>query len=235
MADRLKNLYDSGEARSIGRTSALAIQRLNQGISPYDSGINNINNCGSLALARLLPYSLFSALVPLNYKLDRKQTKDILSITHSHKKVLSMGELINYFTQGMVHGNSAKGVAYEIINENYFLNKKIRDKIKRSLDLAEIKDKDSSEFVKEIGDSGFVEDVVYSSFYSIFRGPTFRDSVLNSANARGDSDTRASITGALYGLQTGYSRLPIDGIDNLEDSQEIIKKASELYRLSKYY
>tara|TARA_Y100000310_G_scaffold340737_1_gene437551 strand:- start:936 stop:1904 length:969 start_codon:yes stop_codon:yes gene_type:complete len=227
-ATKLKRWYNSGEARSLGYTTKKAIERLNQGISPEISGINNINACGSLALSRLIPYSLFSALSPYENKIKRKETRDILGTTHSHRIVLNMGELINYYIQEMVHGKSAEATTYQIVDENDFLNKKIRGKLNNIL---ESKNMDSLEAIKSMGNSGFVEDIVYSSLCAVLHGPNFRESLLNSVNSLGDSDSRAAITGSLYGLQVGYSRLPEDWKNKVEDSLLLNKKARKLYSL----
>lgn len=226
---RLRRWYASGNARSLGYTTEQAIKRLNSGISPTDSGLDSPNSCGSLAIARLIPYSLLSALLPHERKITRNNTRKILGITHAHPLVLNMGELINYYIQEMIHGKNVEAVTYQIVTENIFLNKKARKKLEKILECV---DKDPLEIIKKIGNSGFVEEVVYSSLHSVTHGPSFKESLLNSVNGFGDSDSRGAITGALYGLQVGCSMLPKDWKDKVEDGKLLKDKAEKLYFLA---
>ena len=227
-AERLKKWYNSGNARSIGYTTRRAIIRLKKGIPPESSGIEHINSCGSLALSRLIPYSLFSALYYHPQKIDRPKIRSILKITHGHPIVLDMGELINYYIQEMVHGKNAEATTYQIISEDKFLNRRIRRKLEFILNN---KDDSLQVMFRKIGNSGFVEEIVYSSLYSVLHGLDFRSSLLNSVNALGDSDSRGAITGALYGMQVGYSLLPKQWKEKIENSNLLVEKSQNLCKL----
>lgn len=227
-AEKLVQWYISGEARSIGNTTRKAILKLKKGIPPETSGIKHINSCGSLALSRLLPHSLFSALCYPPQKIDRPKIRSILRITHAHPIVLDMGELVNYYIQEMVHGKSAEATTFQIISEDIFLKRKIRRKLEFILDN---KNQPPQLMYEKIGNSGYVEEVLYSSLYSVLHGPDFKTSLLNSVNALGDSDSRGAITGLLYGLQIGYSLLPKQWKDKIEDRDLLIEKSQYLCRL----
>ncbi len=62
--------------------------------------------------------------------------------------------------------------------------KKIRQKLKIAKQLSESKE-DIYQTIQEIGNSGFVEDVMYSSIYSALKGSSFEESILISANGGG--------------------------------------------------
>lgn len=230
-ADRLARWYKSGEARSMGRTTRLAIENIISGIPPTKSGINHPNSCGSLALARLVPASLMSALNSYQ-KLERGDIRKLLAVTHAHKNVLNMGEMFNYFVQEVMHGKTPRETANMILFEDNFLNRRLRGKLSNVLDLLD-SDVDSGRAIDDIGNGGFVEDVVYSSLYGAMKGTDFRDAVLISANGGGDTDSRAALTGALFGLDVGERNIPSDLKDRLEDREKLEKLSKGLFYLRK--
>jgi len=231
-ADRLIRWYKSGGARSIGRTTELAIKNLMEGVDYSKSGINHINYCGSSAIARLVPYSLLSAVSRYPHKLFRSDIKKILGITHAHRKVLAMGELYNYLIQEVANGKTPGEAINMLLFEDVFLNRRVRDKIKKVKDLSESSES-PGETIQKIGDSGFVEDVIFSSIYGALKGSSFKEAVLISANGGGDSDSRAALTGTLCGLDIGASQIPVDLRTQLERNSELEKKAEEIYFLRK--
>ena len=229
-ADRLIDWYKSGIARSMGRTTELAIQNLMNCIPYTQSGIDHINACGSLALARLLPYAIFSAINRSPYKMSQLDIRNILKVTHAHKKVYDMGRLVSYFIQEIANGKSPKETLDMILFERKFLNRSIRKKLGMVKDLSESSNEGYAA-IQEIGESGFIEDVVFSSLYGSLKGGSFEEAVLISANGGGDTDSRAAFTGAFYGLDVGIQNIPRLLRHGLERSSELEKKAADLYYL----
>ncbi|MBI4154987.1 ADP-ribosylglycohydrolase family protein [Candidatus Woesearchaeota archaeon] len=231
-ADRLIQWYTSGNARSIGRTTRKAIENLLSGIDYHHSGVDSINNCGSLAIPRLIPISLMSSMNRKDHKIQRADIRSILSITHAHRNVTNMGELFNYFIQEIMQGKSTEETLDMILFENQLLNKRIRNKLSKVRDLVE-SDKTPIIAIEEIGNSGFVEDVVFSSIYGVLKGDDFREAILISANNCGDTDSRAAFSGALFGLDIGESNIPSDLKDRLEKREELEKMAKQLFYFKK--
>ncbi len=231
-AERLVRWYNSGDARSIGRTTELAIQNIKNGADYTQSGINNEKACGSLAIPRLIPYSLVSAVSAYEHKLQRGDIKRIVALTHAHKKVAQIAELFNYFIQEGMNGRSTEAAVDMIIFENDFLNKKIRRKLEKSKALAH-SGMEPYQAIQEIGNSGFIEDVMFSAIYSTIKGSSFEEAVLIAANGLGDSDSRAAFAGALYGLDIGASKIPSYLKEGLERKDELEKKARQAYCMRK--
>lgn len=231
-AGKLVEWYKSGDARSMGRTTESAIKNLIAGKEYNQSGIDHINSCGSLAIARLIPYSLLSSINRYKHKLAQRDIRKILGVTHAHKKVFHMGNLFDYFIQEIMNGKTPKETLDMILFENNFLNKRIRRKLEKVRDLSESR-RDPSEVIQELGTGGFVEEIVLTSIYATLRGNSFEEAVLISANGRGDTDSRAAFTGALYGLDIGASKIPPSLKDQLERSKELEKKARQIYYLRK--
>ncbi|PIN88572.1 hypothetical protein COU61_04380 [Candidatus Pacearchaeota archaeon CG10_big_fil_rev_8_21_14_0_10_35_13] len=231
ISDRLISWYNSGEARSMGHTTRTTINNLQSGESPLRSGVNHPKACGSLGLARFIPFSLLSALRSYRHKLSRGDIKRILGVTHAHKDVYHMGDLVNYFIQEITHGKSPLNTAKMILSENEFLNKRIRGRLDDAVSLSE-GSIPQNEAIDHLGNGGFVEDVVFSSLFSAFRGKDFRASVLCAANGGGDSDSRAALTGLFCGLDSGLSSIPEGLVSGLEGSVDLESKANSLYLLS---
>ncbi len=233
LGKRLIHWYTSGEARSIGRTTESAVRNLMKGVKPSKSGIDHINACGSLAIARLVPYSLLSAISRSDYKIENNEVGKILGVTHAHKKVKNMGRLFNYFVQEVANGRTVRETLDLILFEDEFLNKSIRKKLKEIKDLADSDSCNPREAIQKIGTGGFVEDVVYSAIFSAIRTVNFHEAVITSADGEGDSDSRAALTGTLSGLETGASKIPAHLKEELEGNSELEKKAAKLYYLRK--
>jgi ADP-ribosyl-[dinitrogen reductase] hydrolase len=226
-SERLKRWYKSSETKSIGYTTRRAIENLFRGIDARHSGINEEKACGSLGLMRVIPPVLYSVLLPTPYKIPYSTMKKTIEITHAHKKVTRMGDLLYYFTHEMVYGKDAEEVLMQIDSENQFLNKKYRQKLRRVLELA--RTTESPRALEEIGTSGFVEEVLLSSIYCSMKGTSFEESVLMAVNGEGDTDSRGALTGYLCGLQYGLNEIPSRWIENLENAKELSIKAWQIY------
>ena len=165
LSEKLTTLVTSGEIRSLGRTTRQAITNLSSGVSPLKSGVDHKQANGSLGVFRLVPYSLISATYVATFKLNPKTIRRVVGITHAHKISAQYGELLNYYLQEMVNGTNVEGVTRQIIHENSFLNKKIRQKLARTLELS-LKPF-SAETATSIGLGGFIEHI---AFFNIIHG-----------------------------------------------------------------
>ncbi len=91
----------------------------------------------------------------------------------------------------------------------------------------------SANLVRETAGCGFTAlDSVAFSIGTFLRHPLdFRDGVLEAVNAGGDSDTHASIVGALIGLNGGLSAIPKEWQDFNPQFQETIEIGARLNEL----
>ncbi|MFH1823485.1 MAG: ADP-ribosylglycohydrolase family protein [archaeon] len=68
------------------------------------------------------------------------------------------------------------------------------------------------------------------SLYSFLKNPeNFRNAILTGTNINGDSDSVASIAGAISGAYNGIQAIPEEWIKRLEGSEELIDVAEKLY------
>ncbi len=101
------------------------------------------------------------------------------------------------------------------------------------------------EAVKELLTSGKQEDVVqilgngvevFNSFpaalFSFLRSPRdFKSTVLYAVSLGGDSDTIASMSGAISGAHNGYSNIPPEWLEKLENKRDLKNLADNLFTL----
>ncbi len=186
--------------------------------------------CETFTLPRLIPYSLLSAVSRYPYKLERRDLRKIMGTTHAPRTVVQMGELFHYFTQEIMQGRSLQGTMEMILFEDNFLNKRIRQKLGTVRDLAG-SSLSSSAALQSLETSAFIEAIVFSTLYANLKGNLFGEAVLIAANGGGDSNSRAALTGALYGLEIGATQIPSPLKENLESRDELEKKAKKIYFL----
>ncbi|MEK6813089.1 MAG: ADP-ribosylglycohydrolase family protein, partial [Nanoarchaeota archaeon] len=140
--------------------------------------------------------------------------------------------LVSYFIQEIANGKSPKETLDMIVFEGNILNRALRKKLSHVKQLVE-SNEEGCAAIREIGDSGFVEDVVYSSVYGTLKGKSFEEAVLISANGSGDTDSRAALTGAFSGLEVGIQKISEYLRNALERGSELERKATRLYHLRK--
>ena len=69
---------------------------------------------------------------------------------------------------------------------------------------------------------GEAHEAIAAAAYVVARHPADpRAAILEAANTPGDSDSIATLAGALTGAQAGLERLPADWIDDVERGQEL--------------
>ena len=165
------------------------------------------------------------------FKMQHKNIKNIMGVTHAHKKVSQMGFLINYFIQEGMQGKDPRGTTDIILFENNFLNKSARTKLKKVMHAADGSE-DSTSVIEKMN-SGFIEDVTFSAIYAALKGQSFEDAVLIAANGCGDSDSRAALTGALLGMYNGASGIPAHLKLGIKDNKRLEGKAKRITKFKK--
>lgn len=85
---------------------------------------------------------------------------------------------------------------------------------------------------KEAGTSCLAVETAAFTLGTFLRHPTdFRAAVLEAINAGGDTDTNASIVGALVGANVGLRGIPAEWIKAVPDAHEAIQVADDLFKL----
>lgn len=205
LAFKLRELYHSGKLRSIGYGTRTAIQNMNSGLNPSESGITGQMSCGSSGLARIIPYSL------VEDNPERCQVNSALKITHNNKDLFKVGYAFSKFLQGIKKRNIEEAL-------NYF-HEYTPKKLRKFLD-------------KTYDNSGYAPALIGGAIQSfLLYKDDFEKAVIHSVNQRGDSDTRGSLTGLISGLYLGSGNIPNHFKNRLEEKDYLVDMSNELRRL----
>ncbi|TRZ87180.1 MAG: hypothetical protein D4R88_09695 [Methanosarcinales archaeon] len=207
----------------VGPSSFAAVSRLNSGISWKNSG-SRIPSCGSSM--RAAPLGLFYS------DLDEVEEKAALSSIPTHN---SSGAIAGAVAVAVGVRCALDGIeSPEIIKESSVraskYDKDLGEKIGFSF---EKRDEEPDKVFAELGTSYLVNETVPSAFYCFSR--YFEDSeiaIIEAANAGGDTDSIACITGALCGARYGIDAFPERWIKGLENRDIVEHIAGMLFEKS---
>lgn len=208
-----------GKVFDIGNTTKKAIERLANGVSPYESGFSDNFSLGNGSLMRISPlvFYLFEKSIEERFEL----TKLVSSLTHSHSvAVLACFYYLEYARLLLLGVEKFK--AYKSLKTSiypFFENSLTNDDIKIFDRL--INDDISRYSAKEIYSTGYVIHTLEASIWSILTTDSFVDAVLKAVNLGDDSDTTGAVTGALAGLLYGLENIPDYWIKQLARYQDI--------------
>ena len=245
IAQNIVRWYDEGYwssdgiAYGVGYTTRIAIRNIQNNIGPLFSGeVREMNN-GNGSLMRVAPlvFILKSKDIEERFKI----TKEVSSITHAH---LRSSLACFYYLEFLRHILENKLNKYEIYHKlqkdipkfldkyfktNVFRNEKYytkeedyefyKEEIQHFNRLLEgnIYELDK----KEIKSDLYVVDTIQASIWCLLTEDNYKESVLKAVNLGGDTDTTASVTGALAGLLYGFESIPKKWVKTVARSNDI--------------
>jgi len=197
----------NGKVFDIGNTTSKAISKLEIGYPPSKAGstAENENGNGSLMrIAPLAPYLLNVGELE-RYKIIRK----VSSITHAHiRSVTACIIFVEYLR--------LINLRFDPIEAWSFICNVLPKKLKRwgvpddqlnhfsrlfRSDIAQIPE-------DEIKSDGYVVHTLEAAFWCLFTSEDYSETVLKAVNLGSDTDTTASVAGALAGIIYGYHDIP---------------------------
>lgn len=213
-------LNDPVRKSLIGPSSALAIVRLNSGMSWEKSG-SDIPSCGSAV--RAAPVGLF-------YKnMDEVEANAALSSTPTHNSKGAIAGAVAVATgvrcalDGMDCYETIKETSLRASSHDTGLGKKIELSYK-------LRAREPQDVFTRLGTSYSVYETVPCAFYCFSRH--FEEperAIIEAVNAGGDTDSIACITGALCGALHGAGSLPEKWIKGLENREKIEQLANLIF------
>ncbi len=230
---RLIKLLQSPTGRYLGRTSRLAIERMDE-TGEYQQGASGDWPAGNGAAARIVPLGLLHAVGHFNPEVFTREVIRAGLITHHDPESLNGALAVAY---------AIRLLAVEQIPPDLLLSEVAafidEDQVARQVRLAAQLVPSGGEQqadlanLHRIGTSSYVAETVAAALYSFAVHPDdFADAVFSAINAGGDTDTIGSITGSLCGVHLGARRLPPDLVDGLEARMYILAAAPGLYRMA---
>jgi ADP-ribosylglycohydrolase len=197
-----------GEVFDIGITTSSAIQALLNGVSPTLAGEKSEKANGNGSLMRIAPLAFYVMDKPIEKRWQI--VKDVSTITHGHIRASLGGfiyiELMLELIAGKDKLNAYESMRYTV---NNFLNAQpiaSESEILRYHNLLTDSVLDMVE--NQISGAGYVVSTLEAAVWSFLTTDTYSQAVLRAVNLGEDTDTTATVAGALAGLYYGLVQIP---------------------------
>jgi ADP-ribosylglycohydrolase len=219
-AEKLKEHARTSFNIRTGPTTRQALYNLIRGVPWEKAGVDSAT-CG--AAMRVAPIGLL-----YHFNLDLVENYAALSASITHKNEVAMGGAVSVaIAIACILTDFSDG---EVLKEVTGRVRKFDDLIADKIEFAyDVKDKDIDFVIDRIGTSILTWDVVPMAFYCYFSSEDFEKAVSKGANAGGDADSIAAITGAMAGARYGEKSIPERWKRKLKDADYLIKIADRLY------
>jgi ADP-ribosyl-[dinitrogen reductase] hydrolase len=219
-----------GEVFDIGITTSSAIQALLNGVSPTLAGENNERANGNGSLMRIAPLAFYVLDKPIEQRWQI--VKDVSTITHGHIRA-SLGGFIYIELMLELIAGKGKLSAYESMRYtvNGFLNAQAiasESEILRYHNLLTDSVLDMVE--SQISGAGYVVSTLEAAVWSFLTSDTYSQAVLRAVNLGEDTDTTATVTGALAGLYYGLEQIPDTWRNQLARRADIANLIERFYQ-----
>jgi ADP-ribosylglycohydrolase len=209
------------DGRGLGVTTRNALRLIERGVEPFEAGrqakLLTPKSAGNGSVMRCAPVSIrFHDNIE---KLLRVSTQQA-AITHSDERCLWGAAAVNLALRELLYGNS------------YFLDEvvhRLKDRAPRELleAIHRVPREEQTDLpIAVAGAAGYVVHCVEIAFWFAVHDRALEDALVFLAQAGGDTDTNAAVTGALLGAKYGATALPqrwmaqmvgVDGILGLAD------------------
>lgn len=216
-----------------GPTTRLAIERMDES-GDYQQGASGDWPPGNGAAARVAPLGLLHAVGHFNPEIFTREVMRAGLITHHDPEALNGALAMAYAVRLL----AAEQIPPEMLLQEVaaFVDE---DQVARQLRLASRLaanggDRESDlAHLRQIGTSSYVAESVAAALYCFACHPDdARAAILTAVNGGGDSDTIASMAGALSGAHLGAHGLPPDLVDGLEARMYILVAGPGLHRMA---
>jgi ADP-ribosyl-[dinitrogen reductase] hydrolase len=222
LSKRYVELFTSDTIRGYGKTTLAAVQNLQSGIHWSQSGIAGSYGNGTAMRA-----------APLGVWFRNSHIKDLV-------EACKIDAQITHASEEAIAGSIAIALAafWAVNRDTNLLLEKIHphlpdSKVKNSIyslgSLIEANHISPSSALGFLGTRADVRMTVPSALYCFLKHDNYHDAVLAAINAGGDTDTTASIVGALFGAKDGTTNIPTDWIFGVENYKHISILDSQLY------
>ncbi len=210
----------------IGIGTRIAIERLENGMTPeLAGGFEEMDN-GNGSLMRILPLIIFTK----GFTIEERflWTKKVSSLTHAHIRSIMACFYYLEFAKKIIEGQD-KWQAYKELQfelTNYFEGKSINpleiNKLNRLL-----KEDISKNTEETIRSSGYVIDTLEASIWCLLTSNSYQEAVLKAVNLGGDTDTTGAVTGGLAALIYGIETIPTVWLEVLARKDDIINLSTK--------
>ncbi len=216
----MKWYSDPQNNRAPGNTCMSGVRNLIAGKHWSTSGVEG-KGCG--AAMRTAPIGLYCAQVPRKiYQLASNAS----SCTHRDQTPTSAGIATATLVNLALRNSTPEYMAMRAENLWGNCNEEFNGKIRQMNEYLKSQE-DPSVALKKIGEGWKGDEAVAMALYCFLKNPTdYAKTVLMGANIDGDSDSVASIAGAISGAYNGVEAIPKKWINQIEN-KELLRKTAE--------
>ena len=220
----------NGDVFDIGNTTLKVIVKLKSGVAAHESGLKSEQSNGNGSLMRMSPLIVFLSDRTIEERF--KFIKEESSITHAHNiSIIACFYFVEFgikLLKGLDKNEIYKELQLEIPE---FL-------ITQSIQQSEINvferllvDDISLKQEKDIKSTGFVLHTLEASVWCLLNANSFEEAVLKAVNLGDDTDTTASVVGALAAIIYGKDAMPQKWIEVIKRKDDIIDLGNRLQQL----
>ncbi|NQU16504.1 MAG: ADP-ribosylglycohydrolase family protein [Candidatus Saganbacteria bacterium] len=197
----------------------------------FERGTPDSESAGCGAAMRIGPAALFASFYS-DLEKFRGDITSIISITHTHPEAVNGALAVAFAIASAVRSELKPD---RLIQQTVDFIGATSDMGHKLLEVEGILKRPGlslEEGFLEIGTRGYILESVGATFYAFLRTPdNFFESVVNAANAGGDADSNASMTGAISGAFNSIQGIPKPWLANLEACGELDDLSRRLCRI----
>jgi ADP-ribosylglycohydrolase len=222
----------NGDVFDIGNTTLKVIVKLKNGVGAHESGLKSEQSNGNGSLMRMSPLIVFLSDRTIEERF--KFIKEESSITHAHNISIIACFYFVEFGIKLLKGQDKNDIYKELqIEIPEFLNKQSIQKSELSVFERLLVDDISLKQEKDIKSTGFVLHTLEASMWCLLNANSFEEAVLKAVNLGDDTDTTASVVGALAAIIYGKEAMPQKWIEMIARKDDIIDLGNRLQKLIK--
>ncbi|EAM1616369.1 ADP-ribosylglycohydrolase family protein [Salmonella enterica] len=220
----LKELHTRRAPGNTCLSSLSAMQELGQPAS------NNSKGCG--AVMRMHPVGLYAWAKGFNAPGTLALANRLGGLTHAHHSGYLSGGAMAVMVRALLNGFSLSDSAWQAMMEleDCEGSTETIEAIKQALALADT-DMPTDDAIKQLGEGWVGEEALAVALYCALKATSFSEGVLMAANHSGDSDSTASIAGALLGLIHGDQGIPQQWLRGIEQHDVLYQMAENLFNV----
>ncbi len=223
--------YLTGDLRGIGITTNKALHNYHVTKDWKNSGVLSQWSAGNGTAMRVSPLALYHLSSPLDL-LYRDVRRDAV-LTHRNELSVTGSLVVALAVRFAINEEEKFNFIPKILSvlESFGLKNEVYQKLVDIDELIYNKPNDPQDVALEIGNSGFVVESVAIALYQFITRNTFEDVIYYTITCGGDTDTNASIAGAIAGAYYSEKAIPEIYLSRLERLEELIALANGLYKL----
>ena len=209
-----------GVSFDIGGTTTVAMERLINGIAPFEAGPTDVESNGNGSLMRILPATIFFAHESADTMIHK--ICEVSKITHGHPRSQLACSLYSLFVKELLTGSSPQK-AYEtmrIKSQIMFVDSELGKELSHFQRIISGELPNLSE--REIRSGGYVVESLEAALWSFLTTSSFKDAVLTAVNLGWDTDTVGAIAGSMAGVYYGFSSIPANWLRKLLGYEKIL-------------